>query len=282
MDVAALKIESIKFRRVASNFLNSTRDNCDVNLERLFGYIETSVYVREIVHGVVDDVDFDFRSCFPSHASDWREMAIPQKAEDHLKAQYDYMKYICTNDKVNVENEAFHYYYGMKKINDMIQSFAESAFKPMIDYIVDALAEKTILAEAENPHSAGTYIHNMQGAVIANNTGSVQINQTINPDADKLLQMIQAAVPILSNSGDTSETLESIKDDLDSITEQLQSEHPKKSRIKKALDGIKGFAGDVCSDTASTMLSTALIAAASQVDWNAMIQLGSNLLSQLH
>ena len=105
MDVAALRIESIKFRRVASNFLNSTRDNCDVNLERLFGYIETSVYVREIVHGVVDDVDFDFRSCFPSHASDWREMAIPQKPEDHLKAQYDYMKYICTNDKVNVEKD---------------------------------------------------------------------------------------------------------------------------------------------------------------------------------
>jgi len=282
MDVAALRIESIKFRRVASNFLNSTRDNCDVNLERLFGYIETSVYVREIVHGVVDDVDFDFRSCFPSHASDWREMAIPQKPEDHLKAQYDYMKYICTNDKVNVENEAFHYYYGMKKINDMIQSFAESAFKPMIDYIVDALAEKTILAEAENPHSAGTYIHNVQGAVIANNAGSVQINQTINPDAEKLLQMIQAAVPILSDSGDTSETLESIKDDLDSIVEQLQSEHPKKSRVQKALDRIKSFASTVCSDTASTMLSGALVAAASQVDWNAMIQLGSNLLSQLH
>lgn len=282
MDVAALKIESIKFRRVASNFLNSTRDNCDVNLERLFGYIETSVYVREIVHGVVDDVDFDFRSCFPSHASDWREMVIPQKPEDHLKAQYDYMKYICTNDKVNVENEAFHYYYGMKKINDMIQSFAESAFKPMIDYIVDALAEKTILAEAENPHSTGTYIHNMQGAVIANNTGSIQINQTINPDAEKLLQMIQAAVPILSDSGDTSETLESIKDDLDSITEQLQSEHPKKSRVRKALDGIKSFADDVCSDTASTALSGALMAAASKIDWNAMIQLGSNLLSQLH
>lgn len=282
MDVTALKIESIKFRRVASNFLNSTRDNCDVNLERLFGYIETSVYVREIVHGVVDNVDFDFRSCFPSYASGWREMAVPQKTEDHLKAQYDYMKYICTNDKVNVENEAFHYYYGMKKINDMIQSFAESAFKPMIDYIVDALAEKTILAEAENPHSAGTYIHNMQNAVIANNVGSVQINQTINPDAEKLLQMIQAAVPILSDSGDTSETLESIKDDLDSIVEQLQSEHPKKSRVRKALDGIKSFAGNVCSDTASTALSSALVAAASKVDWNAMIQLGSNLLSQLH
>mgnify|MGYP004517514339 FL=1 len=282
MDVAALRIESIKFRRVASNFLNSTMDDCDVNLERLFNYIETSTYVQEIVHGVVDNVDFDFRSCFPSHASDWLEMSIPPKLEDHLKAQYDYMKYICTTDSVNVQGEALQYYYGKKKINDMIQSFAESAFKPMIDYIVDALAEKTILAEVENPHSAGTYIHNVQGAVIANNTGSVQINQTINPDAEKLLQMIQAAVPILSDSGDTSETLESIKDDLDSITEQLQSEHPKKSRIKKALDGIKGFAGDVCSDTASTMLSAALIAAASQVDWNAMIQLGSNLLSQLH
>lgn len=282
MDVAALRIESIKFRRVASDFLKSTRNNCNVNLERLFDYIETSVYVREIVHGVVDNVDYDFRSCFPSHASNWREMAIPEKTEDHLKAQYDYMKYICTNDKVNVENEAFHYYYGMKKINDMIQSFAESAFKPMIDYIVDALAEKTILAEAENSHSAGTYIHNVQGAVIANNTGSVQISQTINPDAEKLVQMIQTAGTILSNSGDTSEALESIKDDLDSIVEQLQSEHPKKSRVQKALDRIKSFAGTVCSDTASTMLSGALVAAASQVDWNAMIQLGSNLLSQLH
>lgn len=282
MDVAALKIESFKFRRVASNFLNSTMDDCDVNLERLFNYIETSTYVQEIVHSVVNNVDFDFRSCFPSRDSDWLEMSIPPKVEAHLKAQYDYMKYICTTDSVNVQGEALQYYYGKKKINDMIRSFAISAFKPMIDYISDALAEMIILVEAENSHSAGTYIHNVQGAVIANNTGSVQINQTINPDADKLLQMIQAAVPVLSNSGDTSETLESIKDDLDSITEQLQSEHPKKSRIKKALDGIKGFAGDVCSDTASTMLSTALIAAASQVDWNAMIQLGSNLLSQLH
>lgn len=282
MDVAALRIESIKFRRVASNFLNSTMDDCDVNLERLFNYIETSTYVKEIVHGVVDNVDFDFRNCFPPHASDWLEMSIPPKLEDHLKAQYDYMKYICTTDSVNVQGEALQYYYGKKKINDMIQSFAESAFKPMIDYIVDALAEKTILAEAENSHSAGTYIHNVQGAVIANNTGSVQINQTINPDAEKLLQMIQAAVPILSDSGDTSETLESIKDDLDSIVEQLQSEHPKKSRVRKALDGIKSFAGNVCSDTASTALSGALVAAASKVDWNAMIQLGSNLLSQLH
>ena len=282
MDVAALRIESIKFRRVASDFLKSTRNNCNVNLERLFDYIETSVYVREIVHGVVDNVDYDFRSCFPSHASNWREMAIPEKTEDHLKAQYDYMKYICTNDKVNVENEAFHYYYGMKKINDMIQSFAESAFKPMIDYIVDALAEKTILAEAENSHSAGTYIHNVQGAVIANNSGYEQIKQKINPGAEKLVQMIQTAGTILSNSGDTSEALESIKDDLDSIVEQLQSEHPKKSRVQKALDRIKSFAGTVCSDTASTMLSGALVAAASQVDWNAMIQLGSNLLSQLH
>lgn len=282
MDVAALKIESIKFRRVASNFLNSTMDDCDVNLERLFNYIETSTYVQGIVHSVVDNIDFDFRSCFPSHDSDWLEMSIPPKGEDHLKAQYDYMKYICTTDSVNVQGEAFQYYYGKKKINDMIQSFAISAFKPMIDYIVDALAEKTILAEAENPHSAGTYIHNVQGAVIANNTGSVQINQTINPDVEKLLQMIQTAGTILSNSGDTSETLESIKDDLDSIAEQLQSEHPKKSRVRKALDGIKSFAGNVCSDTASAALSGALVAAASQVDWNAMIQLGSNLLSQLH
>ena len=224
---------------------------------------------------MVDNVDFDFRSCFPSHDSDWLEMSIPPKGEDHLKAQYDYMKYICTTDSVNVQGEAFQYYYGKKKINDMIQSFAISAFKPMIDYIVDALAEKTILAEAENPHSAGTYIHNVQGAVIANNTGSVQINQTINPDVEKLLQMIQTAGTILSNSGDTSETLESIKDDLDSIAEQLQSEHPKKSRVRS-------FAGNVCSDTASAALSGALVAAASQVDWNAMIQLGSNLLSQLH
>ena len=282
MDVAALKIESIKFRRVASNFLNSTMDDCDVNLERLFNYIETSTYVQEIVHSVVNNVDFDFRSCFPSHDSDWLEMSIPPKVEAHLKAQYDYMKYICTTDSVNVQSEAFQYYYGKKKINDMIQSFAISAFKPMIDYIVDALAEMIILAEAENPHSAGTYIHNVQGAVIANNAGSVQINQTINPDAEKLLQMIQTAGTILSNSGDTSETLESIKDDLDSIVEQLQSEHPKKSRVQKALDRIKSFAGTVCSDTASTMLSGALVAAASQVDWIAMIQLGSNLLSQLH
>lgn len=114
MDVAALRIESIKFRRVASNFLNSTMDDCDVNLERLFNYIETSTYVQEIVHGVVDNVDFDFRSCFPSHASDWLEMSIPPKLEDHLKAQYDYMKYICTTDSVNVQGEALQYYYGKK------------------------------------------------------------------------------------------------------------------------------------------------------------------------
>ena len=125
-----------------------------------------------------------------------------------------------------------------------------------IDYYAMPKSIKESLKE-ELPESIYNFNSKNYNYFIKKNTGSIQINQTINPDAEKLLQMIQAAVPILSDSGDTSETLESIKDDLDSITEQLQSEHPKKSRVRKALDGIKSFAGDVCSDTASTALSGA-------------------------
>ena len=50
---------------------------------------------------------------------------------------------------MNVLGEAMHYYHSAKKFSEIIQSFVCNTFKPMIDYINDAISMEMIVLEAE-------------------------------------------------------------------------------------------------------------------------------------
>ena len=263
---------SLEFRRLSSNLLRSSRDDSDVSLARFMKYIEATPFIYDAIHNTIDNVDFDFKQCFLIEGTGGHGINIPEDEACHLKAQYDYMIFILSEDKRSVSNEAFKYPHSSNHWSDIIQEFLDDAVKPMIDYINDAISTEMIIIEEEEKKTAPSIVQNIgnnygtlnapgTGSIVSTNNTSIVIN-----DINELLSKI-----ILSIDGITdvsNKDRESVKDDLESIQEQINSPEPKKSRMQKALAGIKKFAGDFSMKLAVTLAAGAVTGA----DWNLLIQ----------
>ena len=85
-------------------------------------------------------------------------------------------------------------------------------------------------------------------------------------DLNLLIERLILSLPAINSVA--SDELESVKDDLESLQEQIYSSAPKKSRMQKALAGIKKFSSEVLSK-ASVSIATSAITGA---DWTTLIQ----------
>lgn len=144
-----LRTMSLEFRRVSSNFLNCDRDTADIALSRFYSYLKRTEWIWDFISDILTTTEFDFRDCFPDHSNGWREASIPVDEKQHFKAQFDYLEFLAERTPVNVLGEAMQYYHSSKKFTDIIQAFVCNTFKPMIDYINDAISKEMILIEAE-------------------------------------------------------------------------------------------------------------------------------------
>ena len=136
-----LRTISLDFRRISSNLLSSDDGDADVNLHRLMDYIEKTPFIHDRVHSVVDQVEYDFQACFPTHSSEWASTSIPVDENCHIKAIYDYMRYIVETPNTNVLGQAMQYLW--KKgatYTDIIQRFLENTVKPLINFINDEIS----------------------------------------------------------------------------------------------------------------------------------------------
>ena len=68
-----------------------------------------------------------------------------------------------------------------------------------------------------------------------------------------------------------------VKDDLESVKEQINAPAPKKKRLQKAVDGIQKFFGDFSPQLAAALAAHAI----TTTDWNAMIASVEKLISSL-
>ena len=93
-----------------------------------------SGFIRDKISGV----DYDFKKCYAIGCSGWADFNPPEDEACHIKAQYDYLLFINSENKINVRGQAMRYCWSSRKINDNIQSFLDMAFKPLIDFINDA------------------------------------------------------------------------------------------------------------------------------------------------
>ena len=135
-----LRTISLEFRRVSSNFLNCDDDTADVALIRFYSYLIKTEWIQDLITDILTTTDFDFRDCFPNHSSGWREASIPVDEKQHFKAQFDYLAFLAGRTPVNVQGEAMQYYHSAGTFTEIIQSFVCNTFKPMIDYINDAIS----------------------------------------------------------------------------------------------------------------------------------------------
>lgn len=77
----------------------------------------------------------------------------------------------------------------------------------------------------------------------------------------ELITQLRASIDTLQ--GIPREIAEDVKDDLDSVIEQIESPMPKKNRIQKALNGIKKFVTDCATKSAVTLVSGTI----TETDW---------------
>ena len=136
LDIKEYKKISLDFRRVASNFLRTEYTNQDIPLRRFYNYIEKEETIKNIIADKINGVDYDYHECFGKDQFGISYIDIPLDEEKHIKAMYDYLKYIVDND-IALDRLAMEFPCGSKKITDYLQNFIDMAFKPLIDYIQD-------------------------------------------------------------------------------------------------------------------------------------------------
>lgn len=278
MNRIELRKLSLEFRRLSSNLLNSTDDTADINLFRFLKFIDGNELISRFIKDKISGVEYDFKKCFDIGGSDWAGFNPPEDEDCHIKAMYDYLLFINNEDKVCVRGQAMHYCWSSRNINDNIQSFLDMAFKPLIDFINDQLSMEMIMYDEEAKAMSGnTYIQNIEtvnGTASQQNSGVINTYNTTN-DTSSILALIDKLLASLSEIKDVdSEVIESVKDDLEMVQEQLKSDTPKKSRIGKALVGIKKFVGEFSMKLAVTLAAGAVTG----TDWSMLLQQLENFI----
>lgn len=269
-ELKQLKLLSLDFRRKSSQLLNSDQHDADVNLCRFVDFIENTPMLHNIVHDVVDVTEFDFKECFLIDGGSWIGIQVPIDEKKHIKAMYDYANYIANSETESIVYQAQRYPCSSSKWSEIIQNYLNDAIKPLIDFINDSISKEIILMQQEeNAVSMTQNIGTVNGNVVQQQHGNVNItNQTgiSSEDLNGLIEKIMASLPEIKDV-DTEE-VDSVKDDLESLQEQIQSPTPKKNRIQKALNGVQKFFSDFGMKVAVTVAAKVV----TSQDWTALIQ----------
>lgn len=269
-ELKQLKLLSLDFRRKSSQLLNSDQHDADVNLCRFVDFIENTPMLHNIVHDVVDVTEFDFKECFLTDGGSWIGIQVPIDEKKHIKAMYDYANYIANSETESIVYQAQRYPCSSSKWSEIIQNYLNDAIKPLIDFINDSISKEIILMQQEeNAVSMTQNIGTVNGNVVQQQHGNVNItNQTgiSSEDLNGLIEKIMASLPEIKDV-DTEE-VDSVKDDLESLQEQIQSPTPKKNRMQKALNGVQKFFSDFGMKVAVTVAAKVV----TSQDWTALIQ----------
>ena len=260
---------SLNFRRLSSNFLNSRDSDANILIQRFKKYIDETPFISELITQTISGVDYDYHECFRARAhGGWSEVVPPVDEKCHIKAMYDYMSAIIESN--NVRGAAMSYFVPSgTKFDEMIRNFLDKAFKPLIDYINDAISKELILLEEDKVPTFTQHIEKVYGTVNQQGQGTINSTTFVYPEqAEPILSLLERIIPSVDQiEGVSQSDLEDVKDDLLSVEEQVSSQAPKKSRLQKALAGIKGFLGQVSTKTAVTLAVNGI----TNIDWDCLV-----------
>ncbi len=270
---------SLDFRRLSSNLLTATHENANVQFARFKQYIDASPFISEKIQQKTDGIECDYNDCFVKERHQWGEIRIPSDERCHIKAMYDYMTQLH-NDGADILGTAMGFLHS-SKFDETIQNFMDKAFKPLIDFINDAISKEMIILEEEQRLSAPPItqtIGTVYGTVNQQGSGNITSSNTTNATSSELADLIAKLLPSLDAiQGVPQEAIDDVKDDLESIKEQLATTTPKKSRIQKALSGIKKFSSEFAMKLGVSLATGAI----TQADWITFIEQISFYVSNL-
>ena len=261
---------SFCFRRLSSNFLNSTYNDASALIQRFKGFIDETPFISELISNTIAGIEYDYHDCFRDRAhGGWSDIFPPVDEKCHVKAMYDYMTAIVDNN-ANVRGAAMSYCWTEKKMDRIIQAFLNKAFKPLIDYINDAITKEMIVLEEAKESVITQNIENVYGTVNQQGSGTIHSETYVyNEQVEQIIELLRKIMPSLEFISDIpDDALDDVKDDLESVEEQIEAHFPKKNRLQKALAGIKKFASDFSMKLAVSLAASSV----THMDWNALIQ----------
>lgn len=269
-----LSVLSLDFRRLSSNLLNADSANADILLMRFKRFIDRDEFISGLLKRKMDGIEYNFKDCFQIDSSGWHTMSPPVSEECHIKAQYDYLSYICESNR-SVEGEAFGYFCSSRKIIDIIQGFLSDAFKPLIDYINDSISKEILLLKEEQTQNLSMVqnIATVNGTVMQGTGTMSTVNTTVVNELGEIINLINRLSKEVDGLDIPGEDKDDVKDDLEVICEQVQSSAPKKNRLQKAVNGIKKFASEV--------IVKYTVNEAVHVNWSTLVTKVEKLISTL-
>ncbi|EHI99774.1 hypothetical protein CDLVIII_3200 [Clostridium sp. DL-VIII] len=244
MDIIEYRKTSLAFRRVASNMLTTDCKEGNIQLIRFRMFIQEDKIISRIISKKIKDIEYDYKKDFIicPDGDYWNYINIPIDESKHIKAMYDYLIDITKEEK-DLRGIASSFQHSSNTWNDIVRSYLDMMFKPLVDFIVDNLSMEMIAME---PGKNETHIHQS----INNNYGTANIAERDiysinNSNANSIQDIINLISDIKKNIEEINEieedSKEEVMDDLDVIQEQVKSENPKYIKLKKAYSGIKRF-----------------------------------------
>lgn len=240
LDIKEYKKISLDFRRVASNFLRTEYNNEDIPLRRFYNYINNEETIKAIIDNKINDVEYDYHKCFTKDKFGRSYIDIPLDEGEHIKAMYDYLKYIVDNN-ISLERLAMEFPCESRKITDILQNFIDLAFKPLIYFIQDELSKIMIMLEEDKMENID--MSNNQGVInYAERMSNIKSDNVIKQNnIESILKIISTIKENIKELDLSNDEKDNILDDVEVVQEQIQCNITKPARIKKAFTNIKSF-----------------------------------------
>ena len=234
---------SRKFIRLSSTMLSSSADEGNIHLIRLKDFMDNNEIISNIVNKRIKTVNYDYKKekfIDIDGEEYWIEPNIPIDEDEHMKAIYDYLSDM-TNEKKSLIGISVRFHHKSNSYDDIVRNYLDIVFKPLVNYINDCLTEEMMNIEPKktekiiNQHIENNYGANnfAEGNITSNNYVNVGTQVDINSLINNLCDFIKNEDEI------KEEDKEDIIDELQVISEQVNSEQPKKRRIEKAYNRVK-------------------------------------------
>ncbi|MBS5799519.1 MAG: hypothetical protein KID02_07165 [Clostridiales bacterium] len=242
MEIMEYKKASTDFLRIASNMLNSSYDEGNLHLIRLKRYIEENPIIASIVNEKIEGVEYEEKLIVEGD-SWWYNLNIPIREEEHIKVIYDYLIEI-TQEPLDLRGIARRFHCSSNKYDDIIRNYLNKVFKPLINFITDELRKRVVVMEKEDNKGINISIGTNYGANNVVGQGNITSTNTVSLGMEKesISSLIKELTELLKQENMDEAEREGILDDLECLHEQVSSSEPKKIRIKKVYESIKGFA----------------------------------------
>ena len=223
--------------------LSSSADEGNIHLIRLKDFMDNNEIISNIVNKRIKTVNYDYKKekfIDIDGEEYWIEPNIPIDEDEHMKAIYDYLSDM-TNEKKSLIGISVRFHHKSNSYDDIVRNYLDIVFKPLVNYINDCLTEEMMNIEPKktekiiNQHIENNYGANnfAEGNIISNNYVNVGTQVDINSLINNLCDFIKNEDEI------KEEDKEDIIDELQVISEQVNSEQPKKRRIEKAYNRVK-------------------------------------------